>query len=377
MEKDFSRGESYTPPLFREYPRLGETVPHESLGRLPTSLERAEEAARILGLGALLLKRDDLSGVPYGGNKVRKLEFVLAHALRKGARTVMTFGGAGSNHALATALYARRLGLKTIAFLRDQVNAGYVRRNLLMNLRAGTELHFFKSRRALKYGSLLNRARSALLSGRRPYVIPSGGSSPLGTVGFVNAAFELRDQLKAGNLPEPDILFVALGTGGTAAGLMLGLKAAGLKTRVAAVRVVSPVVDFTKRCLELVKKTNELLRSYDPSFPGIPFSAEDFTVRDDFCGPGYAVFTEEGREAIEFAARHTGLKLEGTYTGKTFAALSADARRGVLTDRTVLFWNTYNSYDFSEEIEALDYKALPKPFHRYFENPLQDLDEER
>lgn len=359
-------------PIFRDFPRLRHRLPHISLATLPTPLEPADDAARVLGIGKLLVKRDDLSSALFGGNKVRKLEFLLAEARSKRARTVMTFGTAGSNHAAATAIHARRLGIGTISMLRNQANADYVRSNLLLSLRAGAELHAYRTRGMLWLSARLIGARAALRTGAGVHVITSGGSSTLGTVGLVNAGLELRDQLLAQRLPEPDLLYVPVGTGGSAAGLQLGLRAAGLKTRVIGVRVVPPDIDFGQRCQEVAQAACDLLRSADPDFPAVDLSAGDFAIRGDFFGPGYAVFSPEGQDAVRFAEKHIGLKLEGTYTGKSFAALIADARGGLLGDKTVVFWDSCDARDFSAEIANIDPRGLPHAFRRYFDQPLQE-----
>jgi D-cysteine desulfhydrase len=205
-------------------------------------------------------------------------------------------------------------------------------------------------------------------------VIPPGGSSPLGAVGFVNAAFELGEQVENGEIPEPDYIYVAAGSRGTAAGLILGLKAAGLKSRVVPVAVASKKFINAGAVVDLAAKTNSLLCSQDTSFPEFKFSEEDTGIRHEFFGERYALYTEEGMKAVELVKRTEGVKLEGTYTGKTFAALIADLRNGFLNDKVVLFWNTYNSSDFSSVTSVIDYHKLPRSFHRYFKQEVQPLD---
>jgi D-cysteine desulfhydrase len=361
-------------PLFEQYPRLESRLPHVPLAEIPTPVEAMKTLGAELGVPGLYVKRDDLSGRPYGGNKVRKLEFLLGCALRDGRKAVLTFGGAGSNHATATAIYARRLGLASINMLMPQPNAHSVRRNLLMSHRAGADLHHFTSGAALRAG-----VREQMLQHRRnngvfPMVIPPGGSSPVGLLGFVNAAFELKQQVDAGLLPEPDRVYAASGTMGTVVGLALGFAAAGLRTRVMAVRVTDPPYTSLDKAASLFRTAIALLRDADPSFPEIAFSEERVELLHDFIGPQYGIYTEAAVAAARQAKIAEHLKLEGTYTGKTLAALLAHASSGALRDQTVLFWNTYNSWDFSAEIEGLDYRELPRPFHVYFEEDVQLLD---
>jgi D-cysteine desulfhydrase len=141
-----------------------------------------------------------------------------------------------------------------------------------------------------------------------------------------------------------------------------------------AVRVTAPQFSSVQKAAKLFGATNRLLRKADPSIPLVPFPEASFEFRHEFYGEQYAMYTNEAMAAVRQLRDLEGVKLEGTYTGKTFAAVSADAQAGRLRGKTVLFWNTYNSTDFSAEIADVDYHVLPKPFHRYFEQDVQPLD---
>ena len=196
----------------------------------------------------------------------------------------------------------------------------------------------------------------------------------MGLIGYVNAGFELQKQVAEGVMPEPDLVFVALGTMGTAAGLMLGFEAASLKTRVVPVRVVGTNIGNRDKFIQLFRRTAALLHSVDPSFPKVTLAEGDLDIRDEFLGGEYARFTREGMAAVDLAAKTDGLHLEGTYTGKTMAALIDHVKRSDAKDSVILFWNTHNTHDFSEAIKDVDYHELPRPFHRYFEEDVQELD---
>jgi D-cysteine desulfhydrase len=368
-------------PLFEQYPLLGEKLAYVALGEFPTPVQRIERLGAELGLNQLYAKRDDLSGRVYGGNKPRKLEFILGGALRCKAKEVITFGGAGSNHALATAIYARQVGLRSISMLVPQPNARYVGRNLLMGHYCGAELHVcgaemesVRSKPLAYAAASYQLLRHRLREGRFPYFVPPGGSSVLGIIGFVNAALELGRQIADGEMPEPEYVYVASGTMGTAAGLALGLKAANAGGRVVSVAVCSDRFVNAGAMVKLINRTNSLLHSLDTSFPELGFSEKDVDIRHDHFGKQYAIFTDEGMEAVSLMRECEGIKLEGTYTGKALAALKHDAESGSLQDKAVLFWNTLNSRDFSEAISDLDYHDLPRRFHRYFEEEVQPLD---
>jgi len=258
--------------------------------------------------------------------------------------------------------------------LVNQPYAHYVRGNLLTGHYCGAELHQQRKILFLGLGSIYEVLRHKLKYGQFPHVIPVGGSSPLGVIGYVNAAFELKEQILAGEVPEPDRIYVALGSAGTAVGLALGLKAGELKSRVISVRVAREKWANVRRMVKLFHETNSMLCSSDSSFPKIEFSEKDVDIRHDFLGQGYALFTEEGMEAVTRAENREKIKLDGTYTGKAFAALIDDVEKRDLKDKVMLFWNTYNSRDLSRFINAVDYRKLPRCFHRYFEEEVQPLE---
>lgn len=360
--------------LFRDYPRLEERLPHVSLATLPTPVQKLDAVGDAIGLAGLYIKRDDQSGAVYGGNKVRKLEFLLGEILRTNAKEVITFGFAGSNHALATAIYAKQRGLKCTHLLMSQVNAHYVRENLLASHSHGARLCHYPTLLLLSLGSVGQLIRGKVKQGVFPRFIPAGGTCPVGILGYVNAALELRAQIRAGELPEPDLIYVPLGSMGTSAGLMLGLKAVGLKTRVVPVRVIEERMASPKRMTRLIRDTASHLVKLDPTFPRVTISEDELAIRNDYMGQGYAQFTATAVRAADLMQRKAGIKMNGAYSAKAFAALVDDAAAGVLEGKTVLFWNTYNSRSLSEMGAGVDYRELPSGFHRYFENDVQPLD---
>lgn len=276
----------------------------------------------------------------YGGNKVRKLEYLLGQALADRCRAVVTFGAYGSNHALATAVHARALGLEPHAVLSPQALGPFAAATLRAHAALGTVLHpvdgWDGAREALRV-----QAGLTARDGIGPCVIPMGGSNALGAVGFVNAAIEMVDQLGEIDAGIEDI-YVAAGTLSTSVGLAIGLAALGVHTRVVAVRVTPAEVGSEAVAADLVRETIALLRSLDGTFPELAREDLAFELRDDWFEPGYGVVTPETLEAVRLAAA-SGIRLETTYTGKAFAAMVADARAGELAGRRVLFWDTYSS----------------------------------
>jgi len=361
-------------PLFRKFPTLGAKLPHVPLGLFPTPVEKVDQLGAALGLERFYMKRDDLSGVVYGGNKVRMLEFLLGGALRANSKEVVTVGYAGSNHALAVALYADRLGLKCSSYLLPQANAHYVRRNLLACYHHHARLQACGNYFSLAGGVLGGLIRATFQTGTLPSFIPPGGSSPLGIAGYINAGFELKEQIEAGLLPEPDRIYVPLGSMGTTIGLMLGLRVAGVRSRIIAVRVLEELLASPWLLRRLYRDTSAFLHKLDPSFPKLDCRREPLEIRNEFLGDGYAKFTKNDVDSARLMREHCGIIMSGTYSAKAFSAVIDDAGKGNIKDQTVLFWNTYNSRDISSIGAGIDYHLLPRGFHRYFEEDVQPLD---
>jgi D-cysteine desulfhydrase len=361
------------PEIFEMFPGLRGRVEWTTLGEYPTPVERLAGVCASEGLDALYIKRDDLSSPFYGGNKVRKLEFVLADARAGGHQQLITFGAVGSNHVLATVVHGERLGMRTIAVLMPQPNAAYVRKNLLLDHVHGASFVITGSPLAQPVGLVKAMVQGFDRgTGKLPYVIPPGGSNVLGTLGYVDAALELKRQVDGGLLPEPEFLFVTYGSGSTAAGLILGTALAGLRTQVVSVRVVDKVACNRYLLARHVNAAAGFINRYGEGGVARAVHPRDLFLMDDFSGPTYAKFTPEGMAAVSLADSCDGIKLEGTYTGKTFAGALAFLRGHGLGHRPALFWNTYNSADLTGEIKDLDYHVLPPELHRYFEEPTQD-----
>lgn len=356
--------ESASRPLFRRFPELRSRLPFLPLGEFPTPTERLTGLQQKLGIHQLWVKRDDLDSPVYGGNKIRKLEFLLADAIQKGCGTVVTFGGLGSNHALATSINCRQHGLECVVILTPEPATDAVRRTLRYHLLLGTQI-----RVADRYADIRTIADSIVRErgANEVYEIPFGGSSWLGTTGFVNAALELDEQIHSGLLPAPDIIYLGLGTAGSVAGLELGMRLANRETPIQAVQVtpesVKPAALYEKLCSETLNRLREL----DSSIPDIDPLGHSTTVRRDQLGDGYAIPTAGAREAAQLMATEEKMSASLTYTAKVMAALIADARAGLLAEKRVLFWNTYNSRPYPDLPDGDEWKALPRELHFIFD----------
>jgi 1-aminocyclopropane-1-carboxylate deaminase/D-cysteine desulfhydrase-like pyridoxal-dependent ACC family enzyme len=353
----------------RRYPALRGRLPRVRLTHLPTRVHRLDRLGAHLQVEQLWVKRDDESAVLYGGNKPRKLEFLLGDALADGKRSVLTFGGIGTHHGLATAICARAVGLRAILALLKQPVTEHVRRCLLLDYAAGAEMHYAATVPLVTARALRICARE-LLRGELPYIIPTGGTSPLGTLGYVNAAFELQEQISKGELPEPDWIFVPMGSGGTVAGLVLGAKLAGLRARVAAVLVTDILPPSADKLVRLAGRSLALLRQHAPEIPAVAIIANDCAVIRGYVGLSYGTPTDAACRARDLMKELEGIPLETTYTAKCLAGLIDAVRAPEYRDRTVLFWNTYSSIDPATHLAPLpDYRELPHPFHQFFTGP--------
>lgn len=348
--------------LSARFPNTGKSLRRENLANLPTPVSDVS-VDHSSGQRTISVKHDNLTGDLYGGNKVRKLEYLLKLASEKGCSRIATFGTAGSNHAIATALYSRKMGLNCTCFLSHQAKTPMAPATLNMHIKNRTELVRYGG----SYASRITTLRENLW-GRNAWVVPMGGSSWLGAVGFVNAGLELADQLASGNVSVPDRLYVATGTMGTAAGLAIGLAMAKLPTEIQAVRVSDPTVMNEQALHRLIGKTVSMLCRMDASIPADLADHVNIVVRHDFFAGGYAKTNEATDAAVEFANDQLGIKLETTYTGKAMAALLHDLDDASLEKKNLLFWNTYSSAELPvPDDKPLDESALPEEFMRYFE----------
>lgn len=314
------------------------SFPRVRLADLPTPLHEAFSLREALGgAGAcprILIKRDDNTGLALGGNKARKLEFLMAEALLAGADTVITTGGPQSNHARMTAAAARRLGMQPVLLLAGK-DPGERRGNLLLDVLLGADLEFIETHD----DDLLNERLAQIAieqerRGRRPCVIPLGGSTPVGALGYAVAMAEILDQAD-GLGARVDRVFVASGSGGTQAGLCVGALLFESRAQITGISVSRPRRDLAARVAEIAGGCARLLDLDHP------FRAADIMVHDDYIGEGYAIPSPSGKEALELLARCEGVILDPVYTAKAMAGLIDLVRRGAFDpDETIVFVHT-------------------------------------
>ncbi len=321
-----------------------QALPRARLGFFPTPLHRLDRLSEQLGIN-LYIKRDDLTGMNlFGGNKIRKLEYLMGDIVRQGYDTVLTYGAVQSNHAMQTATACRRLGLHPVLCLNpcSERDARNVRANLLLNRILGAEVHVVdyvpdepeaemkRRRQAMGRAHMDELARA----GRRCYELPSGGASALGSVGYVMGYAELMEQCQALRIA-PDYVFSATGTGGTLGGMVGGHLALGDRARVIGIADSPLDDDYEQNSAELCNGALALLSSDARA------TAADIHVDRGYYAPGYEQPSAIGTRAIHLMARQEGLMLDPVYTGKAFAGLLDWVQQGkVKPGSTVVFWHT-------------------------------------
>jgi D-cysteine desulfhydrase len=333
--------------LLQRFPTLRSRLTIEHIASLPTPVERLPLADHAW------IKRDDLTHADYGGNKIRKLEFILAAAIQKKAKRIITFGAIGTNHGVATAMMCQQFGLECVVYLFDQPVTTTVSQNLRLMQAYGAKLIYKGSlfNTILAYYSSPYRFRSG------SYFLFAGGSNLYGTLGFLNAACELQCQIEQGECPPPAAIVCPVGSGATLAGLSYGCQLVGLETDVIGVRVapqkLGPIAACTTGTVYqlMIEAYRFLARNCPQHIP----EPETATLLDDYYGDGYGVATAKGQQAkARFEA--IGITLEQTYTAKAAAAFLD------LLDSTgepVLFWDTFNSRDMSVRSSSVVPQDLP------------------
>lgn len=302
-------------------------LPRIRIANLPTPVEALPRLSAALKGPRLWVKRDDLTGVAFGGNKIRKLEYLLAEASANGARTLVTVGAIQSNHCRQTAALANRFGYKCILVLSGeppQKRTG----NLLLDWLFNAEIVWTTP--AERTATLQKVFEDSWSAGGRPYWIPLGGSRPIGAVAYAVAFEEMLTQGL-----RPDWIVFPSSSGGTQAGLVLGARRAGWQGKILGISVDESQETLQQRVAELASEAADLLGEK------ITFKPEEIVVNADYRGAGYAVMGEPEREAIRLFARQEGLLLDPVYTGRAAAGLIDLIRQKAFReDETVLFWHT-------------------------------------
>jgi D-cysteine desulfhydrase family pyridoxal phosphate-dependent enzyme len=303
-------------------------IPRLKFAHLPTPIEELPRLSELLGGPRIVIKRDDQTGLAFGGNKTRKLEFLVADAMQQGARTLVTGGAIQSNHCRQTAAAAARYGLGCILVLTGE-KPDRPTANLLLDQFFGAEIVTVNDR-SVRDQVLQETFDRAEADGKQPYFVPYGGSSPIGALGY---AFAMDEFMQQG--VHADWMVFGTSSGGTHAGLVLGQRLHGYTGKVLGISIDEPREWLTSHVSALATQASELFGR------SIGFTPDDILATDTYCQAGYGVLTDGEREAIKLFARTEGLLLDPVYTGRAAAGLIDLVRLGhFASDETVLFWHT-------------------------------------
>ena len=309
-------------------------LPRQPLGFFPTPVHELANLGRVLGGPRIFIKRDDQTGLGLGGNKVRKLEYIIGRALAQGADTLITAGAGQSNHCRQTAAAAASLNMACHLVLGGSAPKT-ANGNLLLDQLFGAQIHWAgKHRKGEDIPKIEEELRSA---GRRPFVVPYGGSNELGATGFVEALCELDSQTFELQIDFDHIVF-ASSSGGTHAGLMVGKKLLKKNYEITGI-AIDKVGSAEKKLPELISDLADATADYLET--GFEFTRSDLILNEDYTGAGYGIIGEAEKEAIRLTAKHEGILLDPVYTGRAMAGLIGLIRRGRFKkNEFVLFWHT-------------------------------------
>jgi D-cysteine desulfhydrase len=327
----------HAPLLFEDLPGLARSIAWMPLAHAPTAVEPCDAVAPWLGRSGIFMKREDLISPLYGGNKVRRYEFVLADAKAKGAERIVTSGAIATTQAMATALFGRSLGFDVCVVLYEWSALTHFARDTILNLiGAGAEVIFHSF-------PLFAFAR-CYLEMRRPrsYFIMPGASYALANIGYVDAMLELGRQVERGEAPRPDVMVVPSGASGTLAALSLGAAHLGWDTEVIGVRIAAPYVCNRYTVNKIVQGTDRFLAERDPRWKPVA-DRVNFSIYTKALGRGYGYPTPEAIEGAGKVKALTGAMGEITYSGKGLVGLRAIAAMPQYKDKRILFWNTLST----------------------------------
>jgi D-cysteine desulfhydrase len=329
-----------TPLLFDALPALARRVPWRQLAHLPTPVARCDAIAGWLGRADVWMKRDDLASPLWGGNKVRRYEFVLAKAEAERATRLVTAGGLASTQVVATALFGKVLGFRVRVVFFEQPITRFAKYTLLIGADSGAELIWGGN-----YLTTTIRMISALARDRREgnYLILPGASDPISNLGYVDAMLELAEQVERGELPRPDAIVLPTGSSGTLAALALGAAWLGWDTEIVGVRIAARWATNALSIGMVIAATDRFLQRADPGrWKGLRRQVR-WSLRHDAVGQGYGYPTPGAIEGIERLRTLTGAPGEVTYSGKALDGLRTILREPRWHGKNVLLWNTLST----------------------------------
>jgi D-cysteine desulfhydrase len=347
------------PRLFAELPGLA-SVPFRPLAHVPTRVDVCDAIAPWLGRSGVFMKRDDLISPLYGGNKVRRFEFVLADAEARGAKRIVTTGGIASTQVMATAMFARACGFGVRAVLFDQPLTRFAQNAVLTDASASVELIWGGG-----YLTTAARTLAAYLRDEGNYFVPPGASDPISNLGYIDAMFELRDQVERGELPRPDVIVLPTGSSGTLAALALGAAHLGWDTEIVGVRITARIACNRITIGHVIRRTNNYIAEREPRWHA---RTPRWSLHHGAIGAGYGYPTPEAIEASLQVKSLIGTEGEVTYTGKALAGLRAIVADARYRNKNILLWNTLSAV--TPELAPDARARVPRSLQWMFERPV-------
>ena len=316
---------------------------HIYFANLPTRIEKLDSLSKSLGGPEIWIKRDDLTGCATSGNKIRKLEFAIADAMKNRADTIITCGWLNSNHARATAILTSKMGLKSILLLRGEKPSA-LEGNLFLNTLVGAEIRYLTTTEYERRGEIMDEIIEELAEENRiGYSIPAGATYPVGIWGYIKAAEEIKNQT-----PDFDAIVVPVGTGGTYAGLFIGKKLFDLRCSIYGVNVEEDEEYFKSAISEIIEEWN---KSFNQP---ISFSLDEIRIIDGYKGKGYSQFGQDEIKVIKRLARTEGIILDPVYTGKAMRGLIGEVEKGRFSKKErILFIHTGGIFGLLSRIEEI------------------------
>ena len=325
-------------PLLKYFPKLDSYISNINLGTFPTPVQKLSNLSKFFNC-QMYIKRDDISGNELGGNKIRKLEYLFGDIIKSGKSDILSYGACYSNFIAIFTYYAHKLGYNVHNILFPQPDTNYKDENqFLIN-------SFSKSITNIISPILLPFSIAKFkIFHPNSYLSPMGGTNTITSLGYVNAGLELAEQIKNGEIPEPDYIFLPFGTGGTIAGLIVGLQIANLHPKVFGIRVVDKIISNRIVLMKLIYSIKRFLLKINPE---TIFNKLEYYIINDYYGKGYAIPTLESEYARRLFIEKENVLLDTTYSGKACSAMINMIENNSDKNKCFLFWNTFNSLKLS------------------------------
>ncbi|MDH4128616.1 MAG: pyridoxal-phosphate dependent enzyme [Spirochaetota bacterium] len=333
--------------LFKYFPQIKEKVPWVTLGNFPTRVTLLSNIVKNLPIKSFWVKRDDETSSIFGGNKIRNLEFEFGKIIQLKKKLILAYGSIGSNFTVACCMFGKHFNIPVNLILFDTVRTEDVENNYKINSALANKITFSKSIMFLPYYVIKEVINTHHMD---RYLMPPGGTSPLSVLGYINAMFELKEQIDNHELPIPNYIFLPVGTGGTIAGLLIGKTILKLPIKIIGITVFEKFLTNISMIKILIYRSVKYFNSIANTNISAKKIFSEINLVNDFLGDGYAHPTNESNSTIKLLMDNEGLILDGTYTGKGMAGAINIIKSSLKSNDNVLFWHSYNSQDILSKL---------------------------